>query len=36
MPKFKKRRPGVRVDKTPMVELMFVLLSFHAVTTAFN
>jgi len=32
----KKRRLGVRIDMTPMVDLMFVLLTFYMVTTAFS
>jgi len=32
----KKRRVAVHVDMTPMVDLMFVLLTFYMVTTAFS
>jgi len=32
----KKRRIAVRIDMTPMVDLMFVLLTFYMVTTAFS
>jgi biopolymer transport protein ExbD len=32
----KKRRIAIRIDMTPMVDLMFVLLTFYMVTTAFS
>lgn len=32
----KKARIAVRIDMTPMVDLMFVLLTFYMVTTAFS
>ena len=32
----KKRRVAIRIDMTPMVDLMFVLLTFYMVTTAFS
>jgi len=32
----KKRRIAVRIDMTPMVDLMFVLLTFYMVTTGFS
>lgn len=32
----KKRRIAIRIDMTPMVDLMFVLLTFYMVTTGFS
>ncbi len=34
--KHKKKRVAIRIDMTPMVDLMFVLLTFYMVTTAFS
>ncbi len=32
----KKKRVNVRIDMTPMVDVMFLLLTFYMVTTAFS
>ncbi len=36
MPKFKKRRIGVKIDMTPMVDVAFLLLTFFMLTTQFK
>jgi biopolymer transport protein ExbD len=36
MPKIKKRRVGVKLDMTPMVDVAFLLLTFFMLTTSFK
>jgi biopolymer transport protein ExbD len=36
MPKLKKRRVGIRIDMTPMVDVAFLLLTFFMLTTQFK
>ncbi len=36
MPKIKKRRIGVKLDMTPMVDVAFLLLTFFMLTTSFK
>ena len=36
MPKIKKRRVGIKIDMTPMVDVAFLLLTFFMLTTKFR